>query len=606
MLRRKYSKTLKLSLITVALGALFLVTNRWLPGEFPSVYTEYLQNRLPNLGSFGKQQHMEEQESQTRQMIEEGEMRSKPSELLEEEAARTEQAERKSQIFAFYQKVFELLAEHSPSGQISHKSGRQCQVSQVVLQGHLDDTSHWPLLTREHLSKCLKMTQKDKQMVSDKHMHYVDALSNLKLSKRAYSGAGIVTVGGGKFSMLALLLIKSLRKVGTSLPVEVLIPPGEEEEYDYCSKLLPEVGAKCIYLKDVLPPAVINNHYFEGYQLKSAAIIASSFKDLLLLDADNIPILNLDDIFQSKPYVEHGLVLWPDFWRRSTSPDYYEIARVQVDYNRRVRNHIDNLTPASVYTQNMKDLSSIPMHDMEGTLPDPSTESGQLLIDKERHLSTVLLSLYYNVNGETWYYPLFSQGAPGEGDKETFIAAANFYRKPYYQVRTSTGAEGYHTKKGFSGVAMLQHDFREDYRRYEAAREDVKTKYAKSQQYDPEYTVEGFYKKYFEDPNQPPVDVMFVHANLPKFEPLKMSEKQLLMENGSHFRSYSHLDKLHNYDIELESFRVLNEYLCVRKVQLKFYKDKLSRPAKWNSMCKYVEDRLKFLESTHEEALRKT
>ncbi|AGO12372.1 AaceriAER018Cp [[Ashbya] aceris (nom. inval.)] len=608
MLNRKYSKTLKLSLITIVLGGLFLTTNRWLLGELPSVYSEYLQDRLPSIGSFGMQQSAEEQESQTRQMIEEGEvlseMRSKTSQQQAAEAAHTKHITRKARFFAFYQKVFEILVEHSPVGQSSSEYGKQCDVSQEVLVGRVEDPSHWPQLTREHFSKCLKMTWRDKHMLAKKHNAYVDALSSLQLQKGTYNGGGIVTVGGGKFSMLALVMIKSLRKIGTTLPVEVLIPPGEEEGEQYCSKLLPEVGAKCIYLSDVLPPSVLKDFEVTGYQLKSFAIIASSFKDLLLLDADNIPVVNLDNIFSAEPYVDHGLVMWPDFWRRSTNPDYYDIAGIQVNYKRRVRNHIDDLTPASVYTKNMKDMSAVPMHDMLGTLPDPSTESGQLLIDKDKHLGTVLLSLYYNANGKSWYYPLFSQGASGEGDKETFIAAASVYQLPFYQVRTTTGAEGYHRKDSYRGVAMLQHDFRQDYRRYQTARRDTKTKYAKSQQYDPSYTVEKFYKTYFENPDLKSIDVMFVHANIPKFEPFSLWKEGDLIEDGKHVRSYTDLAKLHYYDIELESFRILDEYLCTKKVPFKFYTSNLPNPADWDSMCQYVKNRLQFLESTHGDAIR--
>ncbi|KAK7679537.1 Golgi alpha-1,2- mannosyltransferase [Cerrena zonata] len=43
--------------------------------------------------------------------------------------------------------------------------------------------------------------------------------------------------------------------------------------------------------------------------------------------------------------------------------------------------------------------------------------------------------MYYNYYGPDYYYPLLSQGAAGEGDKETFIAAAHKLKLPYYQVK---------------------------------------------------------------------------------------------------------------------------------------------------------------------------
>ena len=102
------------------------------------------------------------------------------------------------------------------------------------------------------------------------------------------------------------------------------------------------------------------------------------------------------------------------------------------------------------------------------------------MIRKSDHLGTILLSLYYNVNGPSWYYPIFSQKASGEGDKETFIAAANFYDLPFYQVKSVTAVDGYHQPhdKGFRGVAMLQHDFVQDYGRQMWAQVEIRSHFA--------------------------------------------------------------------------------------------------------------------------------
>ncbi|SCU84325.1 LAMI_0C07074g1_1 [Lachancea mirantina] len=517
---------------------------------------------------------------------------------------------RSKNLHTFYRQVFESLKRHSPRGKSAREYDRRCKLTGDI-GARPDDYANWDKLTSRELSHCLILSEAEKAALKESHYEFVDSLGALVLPRGSYSGNGIVTVGGGKFSMLSFLIIKTLRNLGTTLPVEVFIPPKDEGETYFCQELLPQYNAKCIFLSDVLPQDVIDSFEFTGYQFKSIAIIASSFENLLLLDADNFPIKPLDNIFDAEPYKSTGMVLWPDFWRRTTNPVYYEIADVPVNYKKRVRNCMDDITPPEAYTENLNDLSDVPLHDLEGTTPDVSTESGQLMISKSRHLPTILLSLYYNVNGPSWYYPIFSQKASGEGDKETFIAGANFYDLPFYQVRSMTAVDGYHQEggKGFRGVAMLQHDFTQDYMRYQWASADINHKYlGKARKYikpDPTYSPERVYKHYFEPDDIKEVDIMFVHSNLPKFDPLTLWNDQDLIVNGRHIRSYTNLKRLNGYDLELENFKAFKEHLCgIHRAHFKYLDDRLRGDDKnWKSMCQYVEDRLAFLEQTHEEAI---
>ncbi|CAB4257183.1 similar to Saccharomyces cerevisiae YBR015C MNN2 Alpha-1,2-mannosyltransferase [Maudiozyma barnettii] len=510
-------------------------------------------------------------------------------------------------LLKFYSSVFQSIIDHSPTGKCRRVYKDSCKLSSDV-GNRPDDYKNWFKLSFAELIDCLELDSGEIENLSKSHASFIEQLNKLVLPKDSYKNDGIVTVGGGKFSLMAFLVIRTLRNLGTTLPVEVFIPPNDEGETEFCNKLLPKYNAKCVYISDILPQEMINNFEFKGYQFKSIAIIASSFENLLLLDADNFPIKPLDDIFEAEPYKSTGLVMWPDFWRRTTQPLYYQIAGRTIDFKTRIRNSIDDLTPPHVYTKNLQDLKDVPFHDFLGTIPDVSTESGQLLINKSKHLATVLLALYYNVNGPTWYYPIFSQKAAGEGDKETFIAAANFYDLPFYQVKTNVGVDGYHqpNDKGYRGVAMLQHDFIQDYGKYVKARTDISNKYAKAGlAYDPEYSVESFYKEYFEDgQKQTEVDVMFIHSNLPKFDPYTLWTDEDLIVDGKHIRSFTNLRRLKNYDIELENFKVFKEVLCgVSKVPLfKYLEDKMNAND-FKSMCQYIDNRLDFLEESHASAI---
>lgn len=74
----------------------------------------------------------------------------------------------------------------------------------------------------------------------------------------------------------------------------------------------------------------------------------------------------------------------------------------------------------------------------------------------------------YNVYGPKYYYPLLSQGSQGEGDKETFAAAAIYLDQPYYLVERSVDPLGFFQKNNqqdFRGVGMLQYDPIDDFNR---------------------------------------------------------------------------------------------------------------------------------------------
>ncbi|RAL66762.1 hypothetical protein DID88_007545 [Monilinia fructigena] len=150
------------------------------------------------------------------------------------------------------------------------------------------------------------------------------------------------------------------------------------------------------------------------------------------LDADNFPIVDPVEWMEAKVFKDTGCVLWPDFWWATTSPHYFQVLNLP--------------TPS---------LLSL------GT-----TESGQIIISKRTHSDVLLLVLYYNIFGPSFYYPLLTQCDAGEGDKETWLYAAIALEKSYYQVRQKNGIIGHHTNEGFKSASMMQHNPQADYSTY--------------------------------------------------------------------------------------------------------------------------------------------
>lgn len=254
-----------------------------------------------------------------------------------------------------------------------------------------------------------------------------------------FKGRGIVMVGGGEYFGPAIITLHMLRRTGSKLPVEVFVPDDEEYETEICDVYLKKLDARCIVLSHILDKSALKTGQGDDavmkithYQLKSLALLLSSFSDALLLDSDSIPLSDPSEtIFDMEPYQSKGMVIWPDFWRATESPKFWMIAG----------------------------RSSFP-----SDLPITSSETGQLAVNKATHLAPLLLAVYYNIYGPDHYYPLLSQGALGQGDKETFLAAAATLNATYYRVKTSPDKLGRNDGLSEKGTAMVQHSAADDHR----------------------------------------------------------------------------------------------------------------------------------------------
>ncbi|KAF2418043.1 nucleotide-diphospho-sugar transferase [Tothia fuscella] len=279
------------------------------------------------------------------------------------------------------------------------------------------------------------LTESEMQSMKNSHSAFQSHLDNLDIQDDAitslFTGAGIVTVVGGEYFGPAIVGIKMLRKTGSTLPVEAFLPDWDEYEEELCEQILPNLNARCMVLSDFLAPAEGETEKgsdagfkITHYQLKGLAILFSTFENVLYLDSDSIPLVDPNkELFTTEPYTATGFVGWPDFWVGTESPLFYEITGMEKFPN--------------------------------DTLPPASSEAGQLLVDKSKHLKTLLLAAYYNVWGGV-YYPLLSQGAMGEGDKNTFETAALVLGLPFYRVKSPVMAIGRWTSGQFKGSGMVQ------------------------------------------------------------------------------------------------------------------------------------------------------
>lgn len=270
----------------------------------------------------------------------------------------------------------------------------------------------------------VKNSPSELRSMENSHAAFMKELKAFDNATNPFDGTGVVLVGGDQYYGPAITTINMLRRTGCNLPVEVFVKNQTEYESYVCETYFPKIGARCLVVTDFLDKG---SHVFEAghYQLKVLALLFSSFRHVLFLDSDSMPLLNpLKEMIEVEPYTTTGMVVWPDFWSSTESPHFYEIAG----------------------------LSEFPPN-----LPKTSSESGQILLDKGTHLESLLLATYYNIYGPDYFYPLLSQGAMGQGDKETFMAAAVVMNQPYYRVRHPVEAVMNDDGAKTRGRAMLQY-----------------------------------------------------------------------------------------------------------------------------------------------------
>ncbi|ODV64254.1 alpha-mannosyltransferase [Ascoidea rubescens DSM 1968] len=482
----------------------------------------------------------------------------------------------------FFNQIFKLFALSKPDClKLSKYKKSPKEIDRLSYE-----KTEGPILSEYYLSKFLQLSKKQYNDLLQSHNNLVNNLphKNLLKNKNFYKGNGIVFVGGDDFNWLNLLSIKFLRNMGSNLPIEIFIPNLTYSPNDlfFCENILPQYNAECILLSSYLNEKTLSTFSFKGYQYKSLALLFSSFENVLLLDSDNLPVKNPDYIFKNSIFKEKGLFIWPDYWKRTTSPFFYKIANLKI-LNKRVRFGYNNIEKIKKnfdqdLNSNIINSNTVPFHDREGSIPNPTSESGQILINKSSHFNTILLSLYYNIFGPEYYYPLLSQGTSGQGDKETFLCANIVLGNSYFQIKEKAGAIGQwikdsgEEKLNFFGHGIAQNDPIEEYLYEHGDRIDK-------------------------------ANVMFIHANYPKMNPFKLvKEKLLKYHDGKNYqRFYGHIQISNNsIDFELQLWSVIKSLLNDYKYDLhKLFEDFDGKNIKLrDEVLKQVDEFYNYLEKT--------
>jgi hypothetical protein len=122
-------------------------------------------------------------------------------------------------------------------------------------------------------------------------------------------GQGIVLTGGDHQAAYLLTSIKSLRNMGCDLPVEIMYL-GDDDLGSENREKLEEIDA--VITRDLSPMVNDEGWKLAGWALKPFAILLSSFREAIFIDADSLFLRNPAILFLDPDYKETGALFFKD------------------------------------------------------------------------------------------------------------------------------------------------------------------------------------------------------------------------------------------------------------------------------------------------------
>ncbi len=226
------------------------------------------------------------------------------------------------------------------------------------------------------------MCQSDSITLENAAQKFDEASRNIP-PRPNFEGQGIVIAAGGPFVPSAYIGVRLLRKLGTTLPIEIW-HAGEDEIPGWARRAFEPWD---VTLHDVMPfcPGRPQSE-LRGWPIKPAALMNSHLSEILFLDADCFPLQNPQFILDSPEYRQYGSMFWPD------------------------NKHYKMIKEGTIW-----DLTKL---SYQG---DVEFETGIMAIDKVRCWRELCLAQWMNAHSSFWYNHVM-------GDKDTFYLAWRKFR----------------------------------------------------------------------------------------------------------------------------------------------------------------------------------
>ena len=295
----------------------------------------------------------------------------------------------------------------------SHESAKQEQHQQEStgrVRSESENDILYETMKSEHADRVTHLSYITPEYFARKWQKYISMTPSF--DDRIFRGRGIVICGGGLRYIGSLwLTIKMLREQGSVLPIEIF-GFGGEQPTPLLRKLFEDQNASFVSMDEIIPGG---STLFKGYVLKIFAILFSSFAEVLSLDSDNMPLVNVDTFFLDQASGDaaqetvdryqpdrDGALFWPDFWSASVDSDLLLTLGIDPVVNEWMGTH----------------------------------DSGQMLVQKRKGWDALMLATFMSLHADTMY-PMLTRNGVGIGDKEVLPLCFMALQIPAFKVRRS-------------------------------------------------------------------------------------------------------------------------------------------------------------------------
>ena len=196
--------------------------------------------------------------------------------------------------------------------------------------------------------------------------------------------SGIVICGGGKYLLSTYCVIRGIRHFGCNLPI-TLFCYNSEEITEKDKKLFLNLNVKIRILSDELESKKFRN--LKSYAIKIYAICYCDYEDVILIDADNLPLFDVGELQNTDEY-NYDCIFFKDI-------------KHDVDDSNLKKNYLN------------KDNCEVFGVEYNGY---ESTDSGFIYINKHLYRSELLLTKWYNEFSDFYYNFIL-------GDKDLYLFA---------------------------------------------------------------------------------------------------------------------------------------------------------------------------------------
>lgn len=262
----------------------------------------------------------------------------------------------------------------------------------------------------QHLAEQIRfglplLDPQDLNVIEAHHLLAREAIATCPPFHGNASGRGIVICGGGvRYFPSVWVTVSMLRRAGCELPVQLWHFAGEVN--DEMARAMASLGVSCVNSTTLVQTLAHPPRILRGWELKAFALLHCPFEQVLLLDADSMPVVNPEFLFSSPQFEATGALFWPDFWKFTPDNPVWDVFEVP-------------------YREEMQ------------------FESGQIVLDRKRSWAALNLSMHYNEHSDFYYSYVY-------GDKDTFHLAWRRLEQEYAMPER----EIEHLNR-----TMCQHDF---------------------------------------------------------------------------------------------------------------------------------------------------